>query len=240
MGDVQKLSLDALARQELKRAANTESGRSAETIVGGHAKALRQTVIAMMKGVVQNEHESPGEATVQVLHGRVRLGRRFVLGGPAGTVLIVPEHATRSRHWKTRPSCSPWRSRADVSSRRDPESLGAPGRNRTSDTRFRKPLLFSTELRGRPVQGIDGQRSLSGGARAAPVSVCRMGLMSTEERRSTTALARRDHRLDTGTPALPPARLMIRRVHRIDTYAANRPSLISTRGRRSGSCACRG
>jgi hypothetical protein len=25
---------------------------------------------------------------------------------------------------------------------------GAPGRNRTSDTRFRKPLLFSTELRG--------------------------------------------------------------------------------------------
>src|SRR4051794_16302520 len=27
--------------------------------------------------------------------------------------------------------------------------LGAPGRNRTCDTRFRKPLLFSTELRGR-------------------------------------------------------------------------------------------
>src|SRR5512141_1330296 len=73
MCDVQKLSLDSLARQELKRAANTESGRSAETIVGGHEKVLRLTVIAMMKGVVHNEHESPGEATVQVLHGRVRL-----------------------------------------------------------------------------------------------------------------------------------------------------------------------
>src|SRR3954466_14036178 len=44
---MQKLSLDALARQELKRAAKTDSGRSAETIVGGHATVLRQPVIAM-------------------------------------------------------------------------------------------------------------------------------------------------------------------------------------------------
>ena len=92
MVSVQKLSLDALARQELKRAANTESGRSAETIVGGHSKALRQTVMAMMEGVVQQEHESPGEATLQVLHGRVRLtaGDSSWEGRP-GTVLIVPD-----------------------------------------------------------------------------------------------------------------------------------------------------
>ena len=92
MESVQKLSLDSLARQELKRAANTESGRSAETIVGGHAKVLRQTVIAMMKGVVHNEHESPGEATVQVLHGRVRMSAGdSSWEGRAGTVLIVPD-----------------------------------------------------------------------------------------------------------------------------------------------------
>jgi quercetin dioxygenase-like cupin family protein len=91
-GNVQKLSLDSLARQELKRAANTESGRSAETIVGGHAKVLRQTVMAMMKGVVHNEHESPGEATVQVLHGRVRLSAGdSSWEGRTGTVLIVPD-----------------------------------------------------------------------------------------------------------------------------------------------------
>lgn len=91
-GNVQKLSLDSLARQELKRAANTESGRSAETIVGGHAKVLRQTVIAMMKGVVHNEHESPGEATVQVLRGRVRMSAGdSSWEGRAGTVLIVPD-----------------------------------------------------------------------------------------------------------------------------------------------------
>src|SRR3954471_17911831 len=92
MGDVQKLSLDALARQELQRAANTDSGRSAETIVGGHAKVLRQTVIAMMKGVVHNEHESPGEATVQVLEGRVKLSAGYSnWEGRKGTVLIVPD-----------------------------------------------------------------------------------------------------------------------------------------------------
>ena len=53
---------------------------------------LRQTVMAMMKGVVHNEHESPGEATVQVLHGRVRMsaGDSF-WEGRAGTVLIVPD-----------------------------------------------------------------------------------------------------------------------------------------------------
>jgi NAD(P)-dependent dehydrogenase (short-subunit alcohol dehydrogenase family) len=32
--------------------------------------------------------------------------------------------------------------------------VSAPGRNRTSDTRFRKPLLFSTELRGRGIVPI--------------------------------------------------------------------------------------
>jgi quercetin dioxygenase-like cupin family protein len=92
MDDVQKLSLDSLARQELKRAANTESGRSAETIVGGHQKVLRLTIIAMMKGVIHNEHETPGEATVQVLHGRVTLstGDASWEGRP-GTVLIVPD-----------------------------------------------------------------------------------------------------------------------------------------------------
>jgi quercetin dioxygenase-like cupin family protein len=92
---VQKLSLDALTRQELKRAANSESGRSAETIFGGHEKVLRQTVIAMMKGVVHNEHESPGEATVQILLGRVRLSAGdSSWEGRTGTVLIVPD----SRH----------------------------------------------------------------------------------------------------------------------------------------------
>lgn len=47
--------------------------------------------MAMMKGVVQNEHESPGEATVQVIQGRVRLSAGdSTWEGRPGTVLVVP------------------------------------------------------------------------------------------------------------------------------------------------------
>jgi quercetin dioxygenase-like cupin family protein len=46
----------------------------------------------MMKGVVHNEHESPGEATVQVLQGRVKLSAGDATWeGRPGTVLIVPD-----------------------------------------------------------------------------------------------------------------------------------------------------
>jgi len=45
-----------------------------------------------MKGVVQNEHESPGEATVQVIQGRVRLSAGDATWeGRPGTVLVVPD-----------------------------------------------------------------------------------------------------------------------------------------------------
>ena len=62
-----KISLDAVAREQGKKAAAADSGRSAETVCGGHEKALRQTVIAMNAGVELSEHENPGEATVLVL-----------------------------------------------------------------------------------------------------------------------------------------------------------------------------
>ena len=41
---------------------------------GGHEHVLRQTLIALTAGQKLDEHENPGEATVHVLHGRVRLG----------------------------------------------------------------------------------------------------------------------------------------------------------------------
>ena len=52
---------------------------------------MRQTVIALAAGAALDEHESPGEATVHVLRGRVRL----IAGtnsweGSAGDLLIVP------------------------------------------------------------------------------------------------------------------------------------------------------
>ncbi len=70
---MEKSSLTALARELLEHATATSSGRSADTVYGGHEHVLRQTVIALAAGQSLAEHESPGEATVQVLRGRVRL-----------------------------------------------------------------------------------------------------------------------------------------------------------------------
>jgi len=68
-----KLSLDALARKHLEAAASASAGRSAETFFGGHENTLRQTLIALTRGNSLAEHPNPGEATVLVVRGRVRL-----------------------------------------------------------------------------------------------------------------------------------------------------------------------
>ena len=70
---MQKESLTALVRHHLEKASSASSGRSAHTIYGGHEHALRQTLIALRAGSNLDEHENPGEATLQVLHGRVTL-----------------------------------------------------------------------------------------------------------------------------------------------------------------------
>lgn len=72
MAVMQKVSIEALARQQLSQAA--ANGRNAaDTVVGGHEKVLRQTVIGMLSGAEMGEHENPGEATLYVLKGSVRL-----------------------------------------------------------------------------------------------------------------------------------------------------------------------
>ena len=88
---MEKLSLTALARQQLKLARTATSGRSAQTVYGGHEHALRQTMIALVAGRRLDEHDSPGEATVHVLHGRVRLvaGDNAWEGSP-GDLIAVP------------------------------------------------------------------------------------------------------------------------------------------------------
>ncbi|MGB9377319.1 MAG: cupin domain-containing protein [Mycobacteriales bacterium] len=89
---MEKSSLTALARQQLELAESASSGRSAHTVYGGHEHVLRQTVIALAAGAALNEHENPGEATVHVLSGRVRLttGENGWEGSP-GDLLTVPD-----------------------------------------------------------------------------------------------------------------------------------------------------
>jgi quercetin dioxygenase-like cupin family protein len=66
-------SLTGLVTELLNRARESHSGRAAHTVYGGQEHGLRQTVIALAGGHDLAEHESPGEATLQVLAGRVRL-----------------------------------------------------------------------------------------------------------------------------------------------------------------------
>lgn len=92
---MQKESLTALARHHLETAKTSSSGRSAHTVYGGHEHVLRQTVIAIRAGSSLDEHENPGEATLQVLQGRVTLvaGETRWNGSP-GDLITIPD----SRH----------------------------------------------------------------------------------------------------------------------------------------------
>ncbi len=93
---MQELSLDALAREQLEAAARAPAGRAARTAVGGHDRVVRQTVIALCAGRQLAEHANPGEATVQVLRGRVRLvAGDTVREGHQGDLLVVPPRPHR-------------------------------------------------------------------------------------------------------------------------------------------------
>lgn len=88
---MQTTSLPELAEAHLALARDHSSGRSAVTVHGGREHHLRQTLIALAGGRALGEHESPGEATLQVLSGRVRLtadGETWE--GGAGDFLLIP------------------------------------------------------------------------------------------------------------------------------------------------------
>ncbi|KQT99662.1 cupin domain-containing protein [Sanguibacter sp. Leaf3] len=89
---MEKLSLTAKARTTLDEARMSSNGRSAHTVYGGHEQTLRQTIIALTAGEGLAEHDSPGEATLQVLEGRVRLvcGDHTWHGAP-GALLVIPD-----------------------------------------------------------------------------------------------------------------------------------------------------
>lgn len=88
-------SLADLTQQHLAIARLAGNGRSAHTVFGGHTRTLRQTLIALAGGHKLDEHENPGEATLQVLHGKVRLlAGAEARTGTTGDLLAIPD----SRH----------------------------------------------------------------------------------------------------------------------------------------------
>ncbi|WP_062073024.1 cupin domain-containing protein [Demequina sediminicola] len=87
------IDLTALVDDQLDLARVAHSGRHASTVSGSRERDLRQTVIAIAEGHALNDHESPGEATLQVLRGAVT----FSMGDTsvelaAGQFLVIPPH----------------------------------------------------------------------------------------------------------------------------------------------------
>lgn len=88
---MKKISMTALIREHEATAARAHSGRSAHTVYGGHEHVLRQTLIALLAGQHLSEHENPGEATLQVLSGRVRLASGAdEWDGSTGDLIEIP------------------------------------------------------------------------------------------------------------------------------------------------------
>ena len=84
-------SLIRLGEEQLGNAREAGSGRSAVTVYGGREHDLRQTLVALVEGRALGEHDSPGEASLQVLRGQVRLhaGEETWDGGE-GDYLVIP------------------------------------------------------------------------------------------------------------------------------------------------------
>ncbi|MFF7939860.1 cupin domain-containing protein [Nocardia gamkensis] len=89
---MEKKSLTAVARQQLKLATIATSGRSSQTLYGGHTHSLRHTVVGLKAGHSLAEHDNAGEATLLVLSGTlVLLSGANEWKGSEGDLIVVPK-----------------------------------------------------------------------------------------------------------------------------------------------------
>lgn len=85
------VDLGTVIDEQLALAYDAHSGRASVTLKGDHHEDLRQTLIAIAGGNQLGEHDSPGEATLQVLRGEIT----FIVGEGqmalgAGDLLVIP------------------------------------------------------------------------------------------------------------------------------------------------------
>ena len=88
---MESVQLLELADGLLAEARAADNGRRARTLFGRPGHRLRQTLLALAAGQALGEHNSPGEATLQVVRGQVRLdtgGQTWT--GTAGDVVLIP------------------------------------------------------------------------------------------------------------------------------------------------------
>jgi quercetin dioxygenase-like cupin family protein len=88
---MESTSLTRLAEEQLALARSSSSGRAAVTVYGGREHDMRQTLIAIVEGHALGQHDSPSEASLQVLSGEVRISAgEESWSGAAGDYLVIP------------------------------------------------------------------------------------------------------------------------------------------------------
>ncbi len=89
---MEPLDLTVLAAEHLAAARAASSGRSSAKIIGDHTKLLRMNLIALEAGASLQDHENPGEATLQVLQGQIefRAGEESVTLATGNLIEIPP------------------------------------------------------------------------------------------------------------------------------------------------------
>jgi quercetin dioxygenase-like cupin family protein len=89
---MQTMSLETMGRELLDEARATNARRAARTVLGGHERTMRQTVIALAGDAEMDEHQSPGEGSLLVLSGRLvlRAGEDSWDGGTGDLIEIPP------------------------------------------------------------------------------------------------------------------------------------------------------
>ncbi|MFA7324803.1 MAG: cupin domain-containing protein [Candidatus Nanopelagicales bacterium] len=88
---METVEITKLAQEYLELAAATSSGRHSHTLYGGHGHVLRQTLMALTSGNGLSEHDNAGEATLQVIMGRLSLNTSVEsIECGVGDLLVVP------------------------------------------------------------------------------------------------------------------------------------------------------
>ena len=89
---MRSVNLAQVAQAQLDAARAASSGRSTTTLFGERGSRHRQVLLALADGRTLSEHENPGEATLHVLVGRVRVRAGDVTWeGADGDYLVIPQ-----------------------------------------------------------------------------------------------------------------------------------------------------
>ncbi len=89
---METISIIDLTNELLEKAKESSAGRAAKKVAGGPETRMTQTIVALTAGTRLDDHENPGEATVQVLAGKVSIGtthKQVSLG--LGQLLTIPD-----------------------------------------------------------------------------------------------------------------------------------------------------